>query len=536
MPYLNVSEVETRLEIAALSYPGLCTLIALPNLSYEGRQTHVVRIRGGSRVRRHGLLFIGGQHAREWGSSDILVSLVDELLAAYDAGTGLTFLGKSYTAADVKTIVQNVDLFVYPDVNPDGKIYSQTVFSMWRKNRRPIPGSGAVGADVNRNYAFLWDYRLHMHPNMFDGSWANGEVVISDAPASDVYRGTSPFSEVETQNVRWLLDRYPHIRFFVDVHSYSQLIYYPWGDDQNQGVDPAQSFTNPAYDGQRGPVGGYGEHIRSQDQGRLNALGQRMNGALNAVRGKSYAVGQSYLLYPTCATSTCYAFSRHIADTAKNKLDPFLIEWGTTFQPDYDTEMVNIVHDISAALTELCLAANRVPIVTVSPARLAYGRVRVGTSRTMTVRVQNRGPRAVAISSVVVEPAGAVGWSWTPGSVASLAPGAGVTLSVTFTPTNAGPVPATLVIEFLELGQPLRDVRPVALVAEGCVGPAGACYAPVFEPQSWLACLALTIVLLPVIALLTLFIWVPGIRCTIKQLLFRLQHCHQGNDDSCRTL
>ncbi len=497
-----------------------------------------MRICGGPRVRRNGLLFIGGQHAREWGSSDILVSLVDGLLAAYTGGTGLTFLGKHYSASEVRAIVRNVDLFVYPNVNPDGRYHSQTVFSMWRKNRRPIPGTAAVGVDLNRNYAFLWDYRRHLDPGMYDGNWANGEVVISDVPASDVYDGTASFSEVETQNVRWLLDHFPHIRFFVDVHGYSQLIYYPWGDDENQSTDPAQSFVNPTYDGQRGPAGGtYGEYIRTQDQARLDALARQMNSALNAVRGKSYLVGQSYRLYPTCGTSTCYAFSRHIADTTKNKLDAFLIEWGTTFQPDYDTEMVNIMQDVSAALTELSLTADTVPLVAVSPTELAYGRVRIGTSRTKTVRVENRGPRAITISTVLVEPPGAAAvYAPSPATVTSLAPGAGVTLSVTFAPTTIGAVPGTLVVEFHEVAQALRDVRSVRLKAEGCQAPAGACYAPVFEPQSPLACLLLAIVLLPVIALLVLFSWVPGVSCTLKQLLFRLQNCTRGNDDGCRTL
>ncbi len=201
MPYLNVDEVETRLEIAAQSYPGLCAFITLPGLSYEGRETHAVRICGGPRVRRNGLLFIGGQHAREWGSSDILVSLVDGLLAAYTGGTGLTFLGKHYSASEVRAIVRNVDLFVYPDVNPDGRYHSQTVFSMWRKNRRPIPGTAAVGVDLNRNYAFLWDYRRHLDPGMYDGNWANGEVVISDVPASERAVSASPWKRAASSSV-----------------------------------------------------------------------------------------------------------------------------------------------------------------------------------------------------------------------------------------------------------------------------------------------------------------------------------------------
>jgi len=539
MPYLNVAEIETRLEMAALSHPGLCTRIALPLATPEGRLTHAVRIRDGARANRHGVLLIGGQHAREWGSSDALVALADDILAAYAGGTGLVFLGKSYTAADVQQIVRNLDLFVFPCVNPDGRFYSQTVYSMWRRNRRPIPATSQIGVDLNRNYDFLWNYRLHLNPVMYDGNYANGEAVISDQPGNDTYHGTAPFSEVETRNVKWLLDTFPRIRFFVDVHSYSQLIYYPWGDDQTQTADPAQSFLDAAYDGQRGvPGDAYAEYMRPQDDARQLSFAQRMRAALQAVRGRVYTVGHSYALYPTCATSTCYAFSRHIADTARNKVDAFLIEWGTTFQPDYATEMTQIIKDVSAALTELCLWADRVPLLEIAPARLAFGRVRLGTARTRGFTVRNLGATPAAVSAIAIEPASAVGrYAVAPAAVASIAPGASLSVSVTFTPSAAGPLPAGAAVEFHEVGQPaLRDVRSVALVAEGCAAAKGACYAPVFEASSWLVCLLLWIVLLPVIALLAIFVWIPGVACTIKQLLYRLRHCGDGNDDGCVAL
>ena len=159
MPYLNVDEVESALETESLSYPALCTLIQLPNVSCEGRTSHAIRVHVGPRVNRHGLLLLGGVHAREWGSSDILISLVEGLLQAYTTGTGLTFGNKVYSAADVVTALENADLFVFPDVNPDGKHYSQVTYSMWRTNRCPIPGTTAIGTDLNRNFDFLWACR-----------------------------------------------------------------------------------------------------------------------------------------------------------------------------------------------------------------------------------------------------------------------------------------------------------------------------------------------------------------------------------------
>jgi murein tripeptide amidase MpaA len=64
---------------------------------------------------------------------------------------------------DVRAILESPDIFVVAAVNPDGKAYSQLVDPggsqnfWWRKNRRKagMP-AGAVGVDVNRNFAFLW--------------------------------------------------------------------------------------------------------------------------------------------------------------------------------------------------------------------------------------------------------------------------------------------------------------------------------------------------------------------------------------------
>ena len=36
------------------------------------------------------------------------------------------------------------------------------------------------------------------------------------------------------------------------MHSFSELILYPWGDDDNQSTEPTQNFRNPAFDRRRG--------------------------------------------------------------------------------------------------------------------------------------------------------------------------------------------------------------------------------------------------------------------------------------------
>ena len=49
-----------------------------------------------------------------------------------------------------------------------------------------------------------------------------------------------------------------NIACVIDVHSYSEDILYPWGDDDNQTDDQDMNFKNPGYDGQRGSPGDTG--------------------------------------------------------------------------------------------------------------------------------------------------------------------------------------------------------------------------------------------------------------------------------------
>lgn len=143
----------------------------------------------------------------------------------------------------------------------------------------------------------------------------------------------------------------------IDVHSYSELLYHNWGDDENQITNLSMNFLNPAFDGDRGISGdSYMEYINPGDRAAQACLVSRMQSALSQVRGIIYTTGQSFELYATSGTATDYPYSRHIADAGKNKIHDFLIEWGTEFQPPY-SEMENIILDVSSALAEFSLAA-----------------------------------------------------------------------------------------------------------------------------------------------------------------------------------
>ncbi len=368
MTYLNVTEVESALSALAATYPALTDLITLPNKTYEGRICHALRIGIGSVAGKDAILFIGGVHAREWGSSDICINFATDILEAYTLGTGLVYGGKSFSSAQIKAIVERIHIFVFPLVNPDGGHKSRTPggVSLWRRNCNPADSGGnpnCVGVDINRNFDFLWDFPSLFAPASDVDIYTSTDpcAIEYNTPGSGTYHGSAPFSEAETRNVRWLLDTYPKIRWFIDIHSYSEDVLYPWGDDENQTTDSTKNFFNSAFNAVRGIDGdiAYKEYIPPDDLTAMSGLATRVRDAIQAVRGKSYIAKQSFDLYPTAGASDDYAYSRHFVDPGKNKVYSFTIEWGSSidgFQPPWP-EMENIILDITAGLIEFCQAA-----------------------------------------------------------------------------------------------------------------------------------------------------------------------------------
>ena len=137
MPYLNVAEAETKMEILSLTYPALCTRQSVPHTTYEGRSTHVLRIRAGTRSNRPAIMLIGGVHAREWGSTDILLFLAEALLSSYTNNTDIVLGNLTVPAQELRMLLECVEYVIFPQVNRDGREYSQTVDEWWRKNRSP---------------------------------------------------------------------------------------------------------------------------------------------------------------------------------------------------------------------------------------------------------------------------------------------------------------------------------------------------------------------------------------------------------------
>jgi carboxypeptidase T len=147
-----------------------------------------------------GAIFMGNHHAREHLSVEIPLMLAQHLL-------------DNRADAEISKLLESRDLWIIPMVNPDGAEYDIATgkYRMWRKNRRANAG-GTFGVDLNRNYAYGW-----------------GTGGSSDKPSSDVYMGTEPFSEPESQAIRDFVGAHLNARTLLTFHTFSELILYPWG-------------------------------------------------------------------------------------------------------------------------------------------------------------------------------------------------------------------------------------------------------------------------------------------------------------------
>jgi len=202
--FRELDEVHAQLDAMAASYPELASVVELGE-SLEGRSIRALVIAAGGVDERPTIFVTAGQHAREWISVTSSMYVADQFLANAEETT--------YSEA-----LAAVQLVIVPVVNPDGYEFTWVGDRLWRKNRRD-----GVGVDTNRNFGWGW-----------------GGEGASDVPEEQNYRGSAAFSEPETQVVRDYVLAHPELVAHVDLHSFGQLVLYPWGDVYELAPDDAE--------------------------------------------------------------------------------------------------------------------------------------------------------------------------------------------------------------------------------------------------------------------------------------------------------
>ncbi len=158
------------------------------------------------------VLYTALHHAREPLSLTQLVYFMWYVLEHYE------------TDAEIKALVDNTEMYFIPMINPDGYRYNEFTDpmggGMWRKNLKPNT-NGGMGVDLNRNYGKFWGY---------------DNLGSSPSSVSQIYRGLSAFSEVETQAVRSFCLEHD-FKFALNHHAFGNLLLYPWGHNASNCPD-----------------------------------------------------------------------------------------------------------------------------------------------------------------------------------------------------------------------------------------------------------------------------------------------------------
>ncbi len=205
------ADIITALTTLSTTYPDNCELITLPNKSADppGVDIKAIRLHDGNAPRDPAVLITGGVHAREWAPPDALLRLAQQLLDSFKTSTDIVFPallanvnGPPVTAVSypsytfpidkIKKIFGNVDLYIFPCVNPDGRLYDitnpATPFPAgWRKNRRPNPDRAdaeAKGVDLNRNFDIAWDFARYYDMVLYRSKYLDGPSSTDDTDDS----------------------------------------------------------------------------------------------------------------------------------------------------------------------------------------------------------------------------------------------------------------------------------------------------------------------------------------------------------------
>lgn len=345
--YRTIAQLDAAIDLLVNTKPDLCTRVALHN-SVEGRPIFALRLRAGGGTNRRGILIVGGMHARELMNPDAIIELAVDLAQAYTNESGLAYGGAQWSAIDVKIMMETLDIWMLPCANPDGRHHVMKPGGQWdwRMNRRDNPNTLCDGVDINRNCDFMWR--------------VIGPTTVCDPCSSTQgFVGSLPFSEPESNNIHLLCDTH-RIDVFVDVHSFSEFVLFPWGHAPTQTTQPLPNFTSLLMGFCRSlDPPGHQEFMPPTDQLKYQTVATRIADAIRDVRGRNYVLKTIFQVYngTTTGTSSDYVYSRHIANPALRKAFAFAFETGPalgdirqSFQPS-DPEPIK--NDTKAGLVAL---------------------------------------------------------------------------------------------------------------------------------------------------------------------------------------
>lgn len=203
--YHTYAQITARAKELMASRPELMTRFQIGETTQFKQPIYAYRLSDdASQVHdRPAVLFDGCHHADEIMGAEIVLALMEKLIAGYGANEQVT------------KWLDTLEIYLVPVLNVDGhNIVTSGHDPRWRKNVRDVNGDGITGiypegVDVNRGYSF---------------NWAMGGT---NDPSGSSYRGPYPFSQAENRAMRALADK-RQLLLSVSYHSQGEVIYYPW--------------------------------------------------------------------------------------------------------------------------------------------------------------------------------------------------------------------------------------------------------------------------------------------------------------------
>ncbi len=205
--FYKYQEMLDNLDLMQQLYPNLISTRTPIDTFHtiENRPIYWVRISDNPTINEAGekeILYSAIHHAREPNSMTEVIYYMWYLLENYSS------------SEEIQHLVNNCEMYFVPCLNPDGYIYNETNNpnggGMHRKNRRNV-GTTNKGVDLNRNYSYGW-----------------GTTGVSTNTNNDTYPGTGPFSEPETQAMKWFCENH-EFKLAFNAHTYGDLLLFPIG-------------------------------------------------------------------------------------------------------------------------------------------------------------------------------------------------------------------------------------------------------------------------------------------------------------------
>ncbi|XP_037369061.1 carboxypeptidase A5 [Talpa occidentalis] len=210
--YHTLEEIYSWIDNFVTEHSDIVSKIRIGH-SFENRSILVLKFSTGG-VLRPAVWIDTGIHSREWITHATGIWTAKKIVSEYGKDRLLT------------KILNSMDIFMEIVTNPDGFAFTHSMNRLWRKNKSNRSGIFCIGVDLNRNWK-----------SGFGGNGSNNN------PCSETYHGPAPESEPEVAAMVKFITTHGNIKALLSIHSYSQMLMYPYGHSLEPVSDQEELFN-----------------------------------------------------------------------------------------------------------------------------------------------------------------------------------------------------------------------------------------------------------------------------------------------------